>query len=210
MALLSGCPGQSTKQTTMMTTTQTTTEPVPTRKPAIYLYPEKAMLIKVQLFYQGQLTCTYPEYKHGWQVMAYPDGTLVNQSDGREYSYLYWEGLTNPSFDFSRGFVVKGQDTQQFLQEKLAFLGLTPREYNEFIVYWLPQMQDNPYNLIAFQGEAYTDLAHLAIEPAPDSLLRVFMAYKPLKQPITIVEQVLTPGVRKGFTVVEWGGSCVP
>jgi hypothetical protein len=83
---------------------------------------------------------------------------------------------------------------------------LTPREYNEFIVYWLPEMQDNPYNLIAFQGDDYTRLAALEITPKPDSLIRVFMAYKPLEQPIKIDEQALVPMSREGFTVVEWGG----
>ena len=38
-------------------------------------------------------------------------------------------------------------------------MGLTPREYNEFIVYWLSKMQHNAYNLIAFQGSEYTDHA---------------------------------------------------
>ena len=50
----------------------------------------------------------------------------------------------------SAGFVVKGEDTAAFLQEKLAYLGLTPREYNECIVYWLPRLEGNPYNLISF------------------------------------------------------------
>jgi hypothetical protein len=208
VVLLAGCP--TSTQTTRITTTPTTTELVPTKKPAIYLYPLESMAVRVTLKYAGQLTCTYPEYRDGWQVIAHPDGTLINQADGREYSYLYWEGIAGETYDFSRGFVVRGQDTRQFLQEKLAYLGLTPREYNEFIVYWLPQMQNNPYNLIAFQGEAYTRLAGLEITPAPDSLLRIFMAYRPLQQPISIEDQVLSPGIRKGFTVVEWGGSCVP
>jgi len=60
-----------------------------------------------------------------------------------------------------------GQDTAAFLQEKLNYLGLTPKEYNEFIVYWLPQMKDIPYNLITFQSAAYTDNAVLTITPEP-------------------------------------------
>lgn len=40
-------------------------------------------------------------------------------------------------------------------------IGLTPREYNGFIVYWRPKMQDNPYNLITFQQKAYTETAPL-------------------------------------------------
>ena len=83
---------------------------------------------------------------------------------------------------------------------------MTPREYNEFIVYWLPKMQDNPYNLISFQSEAYTDAAKLDIDPTPDSVLRVFMAWKPLHRPQNIEPQTFTPFARDGFTVVEWGG----
>ena len=32
-------------------------------------------------------------------------------------------------------------------EEALADLGLTRREANEFMVYWLPMMEPNPYNL---------------------------------------------------------------
>ena len=31
--------------------------------------------------------------------------------------------------------------------EKLAQLGLNEREAEEFIIYWLPKMQNNPYSL---------------------------------------------------------------
>ena len=179
------------------------------RKPAVYLYPPQTMEVAVRLDYNGTLSFTYPDYGDGWKVVAQPDGTLTNRADGREYSYLFWEGETGLEYDFSEGFVVKGADTAAFLQEKLAFLGLTPREYNEFIVYWLPMMQNNPCNLISFQGKAYTDNAILTVEPQPDSVLRVFMAFKPLQEPIKVPEQQLQPFERKGFAVVEWGGSLV-
>ncbi|MDD3302679.1 MAG: hypothetical protein PHN31_03910 [Candidatus Gracilibacteria bacterium] len=95
----------------------------------------------------------------------------------------------------------------EFLQEKLAQIGLTPKEYNEFIVYWYPKMQNNKYNLIHFAGKEYTDSAPLEITPKPDSILRVFMVYKPLKEYITIPEQKISTFERKGFSVIEWGGS---
>ena len=96
------------------------------------------------------------------------------------------------------------------MQETLAEIGLTPREYNEFIVYWLPLMEDNPYNLITFQGDAYTDGAKLSITPKPDSLLRVFMAWMPLEEPMEIDAPEIKPFERNGFTVVEWGGAEIP
>ena len=151
-------------------------------KPVIYLYPEQKTTVSVSLDYAGTLTATYPAYEDGWCVTAEPDGTLHDEN-GNEYSYLFWEGENKTDYDFSTGFCVAGADTADFLREKLAEIGLTPREYNEFIVYWLPKMQDNPYNLISFQSEAYTDAAKLDIDPTPDSVLRVFMAWKPLGNP---------------------------
>ena len=183
------------------------TAPMAARKPVIYLYPEETMDISAELEYEGDLTVTYPAYNNGWKVTAKPDGTLTNHADGREYSYLFWEGKGYGEMDFSEGFVVKGEDTVSFLQDKLSEMGMTPREYNEFIVYWLPQMEQNPYNLIAFQQEAYTEAAKLTVTPAPDSLLRVFMTWKPLAEPVDIPVQELPAFNRHGFTVVEWGGT---
>lgn len=176
-----------------------------TEKPVIYLYPEQETTVSVSLDYAGTLTATYPAYEDGWTVTAEPDGTLYDEN-GDEYSYLFWEGENNTDYDFSKGFCVAGADTADFLRKKLAEIGLTPREYNEFIVYWLPKMQENPYNLISFQSERYTDTAKLDIDPEPDSVLRVFMAWKPLHRPQNIEPQTFTPFARDGFTVVEWGG----
>ena len=74
------------------------------------------------------------------------------------------------------------------------------------MVFWLPLMQDNPYNLIAFQSDVYTQNAQLSVDPAPDTLLRVFMARKPLESAVDISTQNLTAPLRTGFTAVEWGG----
>ena len=82
-------------------------------------------------------------------------------------------------------------------------------EANEFIVYWLPLMEKNAYNLISFQSNIYTDNAKLEIYPEPDTLIRVFMAWKSLDEPVQIEPQRLDSPVRTGFTVVEWGGGLV-
>ena len=177
-------------------------------KPVIYLYPEEEMAVTVTLDYDGELSTTYPAYEDGWSVTAEPDGTLYD-AEGREYSYLFWEGVSDTTYDFSRGFCVPGADTAEFLRSALEKLGLTAREYNEFIVYWLPQMEGNAYNLIAFQSDDYTDHARLTISPEPESVLRVFMAWQPLTEPVEIVPQDLPAFTRTGFTVVEWGGARV-
>ncbi|MCI5498804.1 MAG: hypothetical protein MR419_04670 [Clostridiales bacterium] len=92
----------------------------------------------------------------------------------------------------------------------MSQLGLTRREANEFILYWLPRMEGNAYNLISFQKEAYTETAALTIDPQSDTLLRVFMAWKGLDKPMKVSPQMLEPVQRTGFTVVEWGGAELP
>lgn len=183
-------------------------------KPVIYLYPESKTNVMVQLEYEGKIVADYPNYNqniNGWSVIAYPEGRIINLEDNKEYSYIFWEGIPSKAikWDLSTGFVVRGEDSKEFLQEKLAQIGLTPREYNEFIVYWYPQMQDNEYNLVHFAQSQYTDNAKLTINPTPDSILRVFMVFKPLEKPIKVEEQKLSGFERKGFTVVEWGGTKV-
>ena len=181
-------------------------EMVAEEKPVIYLYPETETRVTVKLDLSGELTCAYPAYDGGWVVTAAPDGTLTDEH-GQTYNYLYWEGEGTEAYDFSKGFCVAGSDTAAFLEDALDRLGLTRREANEFLVYWLPRMQDNPYNLIAFQQEAYTESAKLTVSPQPDSVLRVFMAWKPLARPVDIPAQTLPGFERRGFTLVEWGGA---
>ena len=166
-------------------------------KPAIYLYPEEETQVSVTLELDGSLTSTYPDYGDGWTVTA----------TGRTYYCLFWEGIIDRQFDLSAGFCVAGEDTAAFLENALARLGLTEREANEFIIYWLPRMEGNPYNLISFQTDAYTDAAELTIAPSPDTLIRVFMTWKGLEQPVEIPAQELTAPARTGFTAVEWGGA---
>jgi len=183
-------------------------EPGVDYKPVIYLYPEEKTEVSVTLDYNGKLTCTYPFYDNGWTVTANPDGTLTD-ANGQTYNYLYWEGETNAQYDLSKGFCVKGEDTAEFLEYALAELGLTRREANEFIVFWLPMMQNNEYNIISFQGTTYTDSAKLDVDPAPDTLIRVFMAWQASEIYVNIPEQELNAPDREGFTVVEWGGTKV-
>lgn len=181
-------------------------DPAPA-KPVIYLYPERETQVHVQLDFNGEVTSVYPAYQDGWDVLAKPDGTLIDSKTGREYYCLFWEGISAVPYDYSTGYVVAGEDTEKFLEDSLRQLGLTDREANEFIIYWLPKMEPNAYNLISFQTDVYTDNAVLTIDPTPDTLLRVFMTFKALNVPVEIPPQELQYVERKGFTVVEWGGT---
>ena len=177
-------------------------------KPVIYLYPEEKTNVSVSVDFAdgGELTCTYPEYTDGWNVTAMPDGTLYDK-DGNEYYCLYWEGEGNSKLDISKGFCVKGEDTADFLREKLLHIGLTAREANEFIIYWLPIMEENEYNLITLHTDDYTRSVPLTVSPAPDTVIRVFMTFEPIEEFVEIEKQILPSYERNGFTLVEWGGS---
>ena len=192
----------------MLTIKESSWQPDPNAcyKPVIYLYPEEETAVSVALDLSGELTCTYPAYQNGWQVTATPDGRLTD-SRGQTYNYLYWEGTTDARWDMTKGFCVKGADTAAFLEEALEKLGLNRKEANEFIVYWLPLMEGNPYNIIAFQTEVYEAAAKLQVMPAPDTTIRVFMTWQASGKPVAITPQKLTAPAREGFTVVEWGGT---
>ena len=181
--------------------------PEKSKKPVIYLYPEEITEVNVKVNLDGKFTTTYSKYNDGWNVVAEPDGTLHALDNKDSYYCLFWEGVVNYTPDFSTGFVVEGSKTEVFLEEALTKLGLNDRERNEFIIYWLPYMQENTYNLISFQNENYTDHAELDISPKPDTVIRVMMAWKPLQESIMIQPQKLDSVERKGFTVVEWGGT---
>ncbi len=187
---LTGCPNEP--------------EPV-CYKPVIYLYPEETTEISVKLDYNGTLTSTYPKYVDGWQVTAEPDGTV--HFNGREYYCLFWEGISNVNYTLDKGFCIKGEDTEEFLEKALKDLGLTDKEANEFIIFWLPKMENNAYNIISFQEKLYTENAKLTVSPTPDTLIRVFMAWKNSDEFIEIEPQELSAPERNGFTVIEWGGS---
>ena len=177
-------------------------------KPVIYLYPENDTVCSVDLDFDGELTCTYPDYSKGWNnILAKPDGTLIFP-DGREYYCLYWEGRSSSMIpDLSHGFCVKGSESAAFLEKVLTDIGLNAREANEFIIYWLPVLEANEYNVITFQTDAYTEVAKLNVTPAPESMLRVYMYAYATDKYIDIEPQNFDGFERKGFTVVEWGGT---
>lgn len=180
-------------------------------KPVIYLYPTQKQTIEVQLNYNGALTHTYPKYPtDGWQVIAEPNGTLWDKN-GMEYYALFWEGKPHKQIIPKDGFVIAGKETAAFLEEKLAYLGLNRKEANEFIMYWLPRMEENNYNFIHFSGKQYEEQAALIINPKPETIIRVMMLTQSLEYKINIPLQDLNSlkNKRKGYTVVEWGGSLI-
>ena len=178
-------------------------------KPIIYLYPEEETEISVKLGNKESITCSYPKYIDGWRVFAKPNGDLKDLDTGKNLYALYYESENTIPFKVEKeGFVVKGENVAEFLEEKLAILGLTDREAEEFIVYWLPKLEANKYNYIRFASyEEIEANMPLNIEPKPDTVIRVLMTYKGLDKEIEVKEQELAQKERIGFVTVEWGGT---
>ena len=180
--------------------------------PIIYLYDEQEREANVKLDLNGELTCTYPKYdeSNGWTVKTSADGVLTD-NNGRQYEYLYWEADVDMEPDFSNGFCVRGEDSAVFLEKALSDLGLSDTEANAFIMYWLPDLEENPYNVIAFQTDTYEEVAKLNVDPLPDTVVRVNMLFYGSDEYVEIQAQELSamnPSLeeREGFVLVEWGG----
>ena len=178
-------------------------------KPIIYLYPEEETQISVELPQSEQLTVSYPKYTDGWDVVAKENGDLIDLETGRNLYSLYYESENIVNFKVEKeGFVIKGEDSAEFLEEKLEILGLTEREAEEFIIYWLPKLEENEYNYIRFANEEeIEENMPLKITPEPDTVIRVMMTFKGLEAPIEVEEQKLETPERTGFVAVEWGGT---
>jgi hypothetical protein len=181
-------------------------------KPAIYLYPEKTQEVVVEHIFKGKILNTYPKYDKNWKVMASPNGVLLNTADNRKYNYLFWDGTyTFPEkhYVFKTGFYIERDKSVQFLQEKLAKVGLNETEINDFVVYWLPQLSKNEVNFIHFWiNDNIDNSSVLTITPKPQTSIRLFMEFEKYTQGAKkLPEQKLPTFQRKGFTMVEWGGS---
>lgn len=178
------------------------------KKPMIYLYPTDTTDIKVKLGNPSLLSSTYPKYSNEWNVTVDTEGKLTDKKTGRELYGLYWEGYDYKTEMKDEGFVVAGENVSDFLEDKLALLGLNDREAEEFIVYWLPIMEKNKYNYVHFDlNEEMDAYMPLEISPKPETTIRIMMTFKALDNPVKVKAQKLETPERKGFTVVEWGGS---
>ncbi|WP_094605581.1 hypothetical protein SPSIL_012650 [Sporomusa silvacetica DSM 10669] len=184
------------------------------KKPAIYLYPEQQSQISIIHNFKGTILNTYPAYADNWTVIAEPNGNLLNVKDNRVYKYLFWDGaylFAKEHYQFKSGFYVKNEDYVSFLQSKLASIGLNENEINDFIVYWLPVMKNHKNCFVYFRINDNIDGSSvLETKPAAETTIRVFMEFSGVDDISSIQklpEQTLPTFVRKGFTLVEWGGA---
>ena len=180
------------------------------KKPIIYLYPKESINVKIHFnLNKATFTTVYPKFtaENEWNVYANPNGDI--KIGNKIYPYLFWEAESYINQDFSKGFIVKDEEVESFLEEKLKLIGLNHKETCDFITFWLPQIKKNKLSLLSFQVEEFFKNFEEKIEPKPDTVLRVFLSIKKIDTIFDVEEQKLTKVERKGFTVVEWGGSII-
>lgn len=179
-------------------------------KPVIYLYPEKSQEVSVKVFPNGGFTKTIPSYNTGWNVFADTDSNLTNLVDQKVYPYLFWEGIAYEYNPPKAGYVLAPYELDERLNTILMEMGLNQKESDDFREFWVPEMLKvkAPFYKVSFlDQEVFEALAPLQVEPKPDSVLRIFMDYKPLKSFIELPEPKVEKFERKGFSVIEWGGA---
>lgn len=172
-------------------------------KPVIYLYPEKPTQVSVKV--GADITKSDPIYENGWQAFAEPSGKLTVA--GKVYDYLFWEGTGQVYPNIESGFIVKKENIESTLKDHLSRLGLNQKESADFMEFWLSKMPTTPYTRLTWLGtKEMNQLAPLSVNPKPDTMIRVFLDFVGLNNPINIKPQRLTSISRNGFTLVEWGG----
>lgn len=185
-------------------------------KPVIYIYAKEdntPVDISIKLN-SGKIYSLYPQNQNtlgdneaSWSVLANKDGTLVDIESNKELYCLYWEGIGVNVQDIKTGYCIAGKDTEEFLYNALKSQGLTDIEAEEFIIFWLPKMQYNKYNLISFDSTLYNKETSLEISENVDTMIRINMRFKSSDEYVELEPETYKTPDRNGFTVVEWGGT---
>ena len=89
-----------------------------------------------------------------------------------------------------------------WLDKMLERIGLTRRERNDMVTFWCPMFEQNAWNLaeILVNDARYEKYTELSVEPAPESMLRVFLIFKGVASPTEVSgkEELFGTQERKG------------
>ena len=171
-------------------------------KPAVYLYPEKDMQVKVSLGINGLIIKSIPEYNNGWKVYTTANGRIDNR-----YDYLFYEVLLFQPEKPQEGWIVEYSELENWFDTKLPDLGLNAKESSDLKAYWLNRLPKSDYYQIGLLSESYLEKNMvLSVTPAPRTVIKRMLYFKPLKTKISLNEPAIEHKERLGFTVVEWGG----
>jgi hypothetical protein len=184
------------------------------RKPVVYVWPLAPLDVRVEVRPRGGFIAQYPRANAGqgcWELHATPDGMLHERSSGRSFAYLFWEAEGHDlTIDPALAHCVRGREAAEFLERVAAAHQLNARERTDFVSYWLPALEANPYSLVQLLDPvSYAAHAQLRVTPEPDTLIRLFMIFTAVDGPRRVGAPALPALRREGYCVVEWGGACL-
>jgi hypothetical protein len=173
------------------------------KKPNIYLYPKEHRILKIKVEPRGYITRSIPNYNGQWQVAVDPQSKIDNQ-----YDFLFYEAMIHYPFALNEGWIADRERFPSTMNLVLTEIGLNAKEKEDFLQYWLKELkwEKDYYRVYYLDSNEVSKAIKLDVTPEPDSLLRAFFVFVPDDNPSTLKEPNITPFVRKGFTVVEWGG----
>lgn len=187
-------------------------------KPVIYLYPEKPMLVDVEVGTHGKVVVSDPQietlsYFNGWRgVMAHPNGILIYK--GQPYRELFYETESTTLARPKKGVVMLTKNIETELLNFIKQLGLSRKdEQDEFMEWWIPRLENLKTEKLfvsILEKDEKARLDQVIISPKPDTFIEFIVYFAPLGDHTTVVPLVLPkPPERKGFTAIEWGGVIV-
>ena len=181
------------------------TSDVVVRKPNIYIYPIQTLNLTIKLVFPqgGSILESIPFYNGIWNIEVDPSGLIDNQ-----YTYLYYECKIADRFNYESGWVVDGNQLEDFFKSNLSKTGFIETEIQDFIDYWIPKLEStNNYLIYPQYNDDIDPLIDVQCSKEPDCVLRLFYVIE-TKNPgheAILSEPIIPEFKRKGFTIVEWG-----
>ena len=158
-------------------------------------------MIKVHIKPNVKILKSIPEYKKGWDITAYPDGTITGTP-----GYLFYEAIVQIKTP-ENGWCVSSSEIIPFFKSTLKNYGFKNNEIADFLDYWQNHLPRSKFYAIHPVINGDLDLiCPLNIKPAPDHILRAWFIFRPLSAKISLNEPHIPPFKRDGFVVTEWGG----
>jgi hypothetical protein len=121
--------------------------------------------------------------------------------------HVFREGVARVAASWRGGFVVVGWEVEGFQTSALTTLGLSGEERFDSMTYWGPKQRKHSWNAVTFL-ENLASACPLEVEPAAETRIRAFMAWRPVAGPEALVlerQELRGPTERRGLTEVESG-----
>jgi hypothetical protein len=173
------------------------------RKPNIYIYPTEKTELSVKLKFPkgGKILESVPLYTNCWQIQVESSG-LING----EYRYLFYEARIPEILQRESGWVLEGNELEDFFKENLTALTFSEPEINDFLDYWLPYFSnESTYIVYPLFAEDLKEIIELNFSLPPDHINRVIYLIEEYTGNVTVKNPENPTYEREGFTVLEWG-----